>query len=928
MPDWTSDLRTRLAPLALAPIREAEIIEELAAHLDERFEELCLVHSPGEARRLALGELDEDEGQLAARLRALREIRRPAAALPAPGAARTRLLGDLWQDLRYAARMLAAMPGFTLAAVLTLALGIGANTAVFSLINTTLLARLPVADADELHVAGRGGFGSVFSYPAYVDLRDRNDVFTDLMAFGGITASLNADAETDLVSGVIVTGNYFQVLGVDAAIGRALTPEDDEVVMGHPVVVIGHELWQQRFGGRSDIVGTQVLLNGHRFTIVGVTPAGFRGAQIGIARQFYVPMMMQPLMRPPRAGYAGEMDPNLLGHRGNSWLFPVGRLKPGVTPEQAEASLTALAQSIAATLPGAAARPASARPEVVTLTPLVLGDPRSRSQITSAAWLLAGVVGAVLLIACANVANLLLSRAAARRSEIALRLALGAGRGRLVRQLLTESVLLSFAGGAGGLAVATGLGAAFRAAPPPAGALPLALDFSIDARVLAFTLGLSLGTGLIFGLAPALGASRPGLLPALKSRDVDERGRRAGARQTLVVAQVAISLALLVAAGLFVRSLQRAQAIDPGFDATRLVTARLDVNLLRYTTAQGRDFYNRVIESVEALPGVESASVARMGLLPGGGRIVSLHVEGRGGSDNAMTSEGDGAIAVQPEVSAANVVGPRYFDTLGIPLLRGRDFGDGDTASSPPVAVVNEALARREFQGADPIGRRISVQGSDGPWIEIVGVASDTKYADIGEPPTPIVYVPMAQNHETGVFLLVRAAAREPDGLVAPIRQAIQTLEPNLPITGIELGRDRVGASLYPARMGAWLLSAFGLLALTLAGVGVYGVLAFSIARRRREMGIRLALGADASRIVRLVVGEGMTLVAFGLGIGLTVALSGARALESFLYGAGAYDPITFAVVPVLLVLVALAACLVPARRAVAVDPTVTLRSE
>jgi predicted permease len=926
MPDWTPELRARLAPLALAPAREAEIVEELTSHLDERFEELCLVHPPDEARRQALAELDAD-GQLAPRLAALRQARQPAPP-PPPGAARGRLAGDLWQDLRYAARMLSAMPGFSLAAILTLALGIGANTAVFSLINTTLLARLPVPDVDELYVATRGSFGSVFSYPTYVDLRDRNDVFTDLMAFGGITASLNADAETDLVGGAIVTGNYFDVLGVRPAVGRLLTPEDDEVVMGHPVAVIGHGFWQQRFGGRPDIVGTDVALNGHRFTIVGVTPRGFEGAQIGVTRRFYVPMMMQPLMRPPRAGYAGEMDPDLLNRRDNNWLFPIGRLRPGVTPAQAEASLTALAQSIATTLPNVNTRPASARPEVVTLTPLALGDPRSRAEIASAAFLLAGVVGAVLLIACANVANLLLSRAAARRGEIALRLALGAGRGRLVRQLLTESVLLALAGGGGGLVLAAGLGAAYRAAPPPAGALPLALDFSIDARVLLFTLGLSVATGLLFGLAPALGASRAGPLSALKAGEIDQRSRRANARSVLVVVQVAVSLALLVAAGLFVRSLQRAQAVDPGFDADRLVAARLDVNLLRYTTAQGRDFYNRVIESVEALPGVESASVARMGLLPGGGRTVSLHVEGRGGSDNAMTSEGGGAVAVQPEISAANVVGPRYFDTLGIPLLGGRDFGDGDTASSPPVAIINETLAARDFTGEDPVGRRISLQGPDGPWIEIVGIAADAKYANIGEAPTPVVYTLIVQNHETGVTLLVRAATSEPEGLVGPIRHAIRALEPNLPVTSIEQGRDRVGASLYPARMGAWLLSAFGLLALTLAAVGVYGVLAFSIARRRREMGIRLALGADARRIVRLVVGEGMTLVGIGVGIGLAAALAGARALESFLYGTGAWDAVTFAAMPALLVLVALAACLVPALRAVAVDPTVTLRSE
>jgi predicted permease len=937
MPDWTSELRARLAPLALTAEREAEIIEELSAHLDDRCAELAATLPADEARRLALADLDDDAA-LAARMRELRQARAARALPPPPGAPRRRLAGDLWMDLRYAVRLLQRQPGLTAAAALTLALGIGANTALFSIVHATLLRPLPVPDVEALYVVHNGRPGAVFSYPAYADVRDGNDVFVDLAAFGGISASLNAGAETDLVSGAIVTGSFFPVLGVSALHGRVLGREDDVTVMGHPVVVVSHSLWQSRFGGQPGAVGSDVLLNGRRFTIVGVLPPGFTGVQAGLVRDFYVPMMMQPLMRPPRAGYSGEMDPSLLNVRSNSWLFAIGRLKPGVTPAQAEASLSALATALAASAqqpgPAGGGAPAGpAPPRRVPITPLAVGDAAQRAEIVSAATLLSGVVMIVLIVACANVANLLLSRAAARRPEIALRLALGADRGRLVRQLLTESLLLAVTGGVAGAGLAWLIAAAFRAAPPPPGALPVPLQFSLDWPVLGFALALATVTGIVFGLAPAIASSGSRLLGAIRSTSGATAAGFQGvrwfhARSLLVIAQIALCLALLVAAGLFLRSLDRARRIDPGFDLHRLVSVPLNVNLLRYTTAQGREFYARAVEAAEALPGVRSAAVARIGLLPGNGRMLSVNVEGRAPAANVFQSEGT-AVATGREIAAANVVGPGFFATLGLSLRQGRDFSSVDGPGSARVVIVNERFVAQHLDDGAALGRRISLGGAPGPWHTVVGVAADAKYAAIDEPSTPVVYLPLSQNHETGMTLIVRADGDSaPAGLLAPLRLAIRAIEPNLPITGTRVGGEILGVSLYTERMGALLLGVFAGLALLLAAVGIYGVLSFSIARRTREVGIRLALGAGPGRVFRMIVGEGMTLVAIGVAIGAIGALAGGRFLAGFLHGVSTRDPWTLVSVPVVLAAAAAAACALPARRAMRVDPTVALRME
>ena len=919
---WTADLRQRLASLRLSPAREAEIIEELSQHLDNRYEELIGTGvSEDEARRLAIEELREPE-TLAHLMRPLRQANVPPPITP--GVRRQRFaLADLWQDVRYAARVLRKQPGFTAAAVITLALGIGANTAIFSLINATLLQRLPVANRDRLVYVWRGNVGGVFPYPLYASLRDNNRVFDGFAVWGGIAASLNADNVTDLVQGVIVTGNLFDILGVRAERGRLLSRADDTTVGGHPVAVISHGLWQARFAGRSDIIGHEILLNGHSFTIVGVTPPEFRGPQVGGQPGLYVPMMMQAIMRPPRAAYSGEMNPDLLNNRTNSWLFGVARLKPGFTPEQALADLTPIEAAYASTVgPGA-------RATGVSVLPVDEGNPAQRQRMRMVALLLGGVVGAVLLIACANIANMLLARAAARRRELAVRLALGASAGRLFRQLLTESVLLSLVGGLLGLGLAWAVARAVAGAPPPRGALPLAVDFAIDMRVLLFSFGLSVLTGIIFGAVPARRATKPSMVPALKDAAADstEHGRRLSLQKTLVVAEVALSMLLLIPAGLFVRSLQAARSIDPGFDVDRIVSAPLSINLLRYTSAQGREFYRQIIERAERVPGVEAASVARVPILNATARMLGFMVEGQPGPEADFVFSEGGAITRNRNQINANVVSPGFFKTMGIPLMTGRDFGDQDAVNSPRVVIINEAAAKAHFGSANPLGARVSFRGQRGPWYEVVGVVRDSKYATIGEEDARMVFMPIAQNHETGMTLYVRTSI-PPEAVIGSVRREIQALEPNLPVPDIATMSETVATSLFAARLGAWLIALFGGLALLLAAIGVYGVLSFSIARRTREMGIRFALGAKVGQIFLLVIRDGMMLVGVGVAIGMTAGFIAARSLASFLYGVSTSDMATFVVSTLILLIVALVACMIPAKRAVGVNPIVALRYE
>jgi macrolide transport system ATP-binding/permease protein len=829
------------------------------------------------------------------------------------------------QDLRYAVRYLVKAPGFTIAATLSLALGIGANSAIFSMVNATLLRRLPVERSSELVVVGSPSGSGVFSYPGFSDVRrGSTQVLSDMMGFGGIGVSLSEGEGVDLVSGVIVTGNYFQVLGVRPLRGRLLQPSDDVTPGAHPVAVISASLWRTRFGEREDIVGLPVRLNGQPYTIVGVAPAGFSGTQPGNVRDLFVPMMMQAWMRPPRARYSGEMDPDLLNVRTNSWVFGVGRLKPGASIAQAEAALTATVRAVG---DWTSAQDSFPR---VAVTRLDDGPPGQRDDIASAATLMSAVVLAVLIIACANVANLLLARAGARRREIAVRLSLGATRSRLVRQLLTESILLATLGGVLGLVFAWLGIRAMRASPPPPGALPIVMDFAIDWKVMAFTLGLSLLTGVVFGLVPALRASRPDLVPALKNQSApnDSRSRWLTARNGLVVAQVGLSLVLLIASGLFVRSLSRARSLDLGFDHERVLTVPLNIQLLRYTSEQGRNFYRDIVERVGAVPGVQSASISRWIPLVGGGSVGSLEVEGQQSTGNRLSSEGGGFGTFDPTIVLSNIVGTRYHETMGIRIVRGRNFDDRDHASSQLVTIVSEEFVRRHLPNVDPIGRRISlgVPLQERP-LEIIGVAEDAKYLTIDERLTRIVYIPSAQNYVNGMTLIVRARGN-PALIANDVARAVHSLDRSLPMAGTRTYQDWIGIAIYAARAGALLLTGFGVLALLLAAVGLYGVLAYTVSRRSREFGVRMALGAKTAQVLRQVLGEGLGLVGVGVVLGVIAALSVTRLLARFLYGISATDAVTFAWTPVALFAVAALACLLPALRATRVDPVKALRQE
>jgi predicted permease len=925
--DWHALVRDRLAG---RPGATAAVVEEVAQHLADLYDESRREGASHEDALAAAGRVLDDEGErLAAEV--VRAARTPAAAVRAWRSAPEpplgehlkgwrRMLSDFVRDASYALRLLARSPGFTAAAVLTLSLGIGVTTAAFSVVNATLFARLPVAHVDRLVYLG--GDAATLSYPAYADFRDRNDVFDGLAAWGGIAASVNAENETDTVIGAIVTGNFFEVLGVTAALGRVLTEADDRQVGAHAVAVISDALWRRRFGGRDDIVGHRIVLNGQPFEIVGVTPPAFEGAQQGSRRDLYVPMAMQPLMRPPRAGYSGEMNPDLLNVRTNQWLFTVGRLRDGVTQTQAHASLDALVAALESRPPTA-----SGSAPRLQLHAVAEGPPGRREGLTPAAALLAAVVAVVLLIASANVANLLLSRGLARRREVAVRLAVGGTRARLFRQFITESLVLAGAGGLLGIGIAAGIARAMTVWPPPAGAIPLPIEFALDQRVLIFSVTLSALTGLLFGVLPAWQAARPDVVTVLK----DEPGgvrvafRRVTLKNALVVVQVALSLALLVGSGLLVRSLLASQRIDAGYAVDHIVTLDLPINLLRYTTAQGREFYRLAVERAAALPGAQAAAVSRTLVLGGPGRRQSLLIEGRQGDGAAFSSEGGGFNAPARTSTLTNVVDPGYLSTMGVALREGRNLGFEDGPDAPLVVLVNEEFARRHFDGASPIGKRIGVNGPKGPLRTIVGLVADGKYESIHESPQTMVYLPLAQNHETGMTLHVRAATSAAS-IVPALRRSIQQLDPNLPLGAARPVSQTLSTSLYAARTGALLVSGLGLLALALASIGLYGVLAFVVSSRTREIGIRAALGASSSALFRMVVVEGLALVGAGIVLGLAVAAAASGLLRRFLVGVDAADAATYAGVVMLLILVAAAVCALPARRATAIEPIEALR--
>ncbi len=903
MIDWKQEIRRRLASVRLEATREAEIVEELAQHLEDRYEALLSAGATKEeAYRSALVELSDT--QLLAR--ELSRVERPARQEHVVlGTRRKNMIGNLWHDLRYGLRILVKSPIFTAVAVLTLTLGIGANTVIFSLVNALLFRPLPaVQEPDQLtYLSGS------YSYPDYEYFRDRNEVFSGLLAQGGTTSlNLNTGGEPELVVGELVTANFFSVLGVTPAMGRAFLPEEDRQPGAHPVAVISYGFWQRRFGSDGDIVGKTVQLNGLSFTIIGVMPRVFIGDEVGKQRDLWVPMMMQAQLAPS----SGSHGAGVLDSRNNIWLNVVGRLKPGVSLEQAQAAMATLQSQIAGLQPGQ--QPDYRRPlELYRVTGGT--DPRERADFLPAAALLLSVVGMVLLTACANVAGLLLARAATRQKEIGIRLALGATRARLVSQLLMESLPLALAAGAAGLLLALWLNGFLSAIELPGGG-KIQFDLHLDKRVLGFTLVLSFLTTGLCGLAPALQASRTDVMPTLKA-DAPVRGyRRSRLRNFFVVAQVSLSVLLLLGGGLFLRSLETAQQVDPGFTINRVLLLPLNLTLGGYKEEAGREFYRQVTERMESLPGVHSASlVSRVPLgLDRGRAVVS-----REGSD---PNSGDAEF-----MTGYNVVASRYCETMGIALVQGRDFSDTDRKDTRAVAIINQTLAGRLWPDENPIGKRLLVGGTKGNPVEVIGLTRDGKYESLGERPQPFLYRPVTQDYQSAMTLVARTEG-DPRALLAAAEDQVRAIDRNIAVFPAETMAAYVRASLAPARLGAMLLGIFGLLGLGLAAVGVFSVVAYSVSQRTREIGIRMALGAQPGDVTRLVLKEGMIPVGTGISLGLGAGLALAQLVASLLYGVSATDPITFASVTLLLAAVAFLACYVPARRATKVDPLATLRCE
>jgi putative ABC transport system permease protein len=811
----------------------------------------------------------------------------------------------LFHDLRFGVRRLIKTPGFAVIAILSLALGIGANTAVFSLVNLILFRPLPVANPQEVisvSAVGKDGALAAFSYPNYIDFRDRNEVLSGLLVSRFVGVSLSRNGNNEKVWGDLVSGNYFDVLGVKPALGRTFLPEEDKTRLSHPVAVISHSFWQTRFGGVSSVVDSDVLLNGKKFKVIGVAPAGFKGTELIYTPDIFVPFAMQKWIEP---------ENDYLDERGSQNIFAVGRLKPGVSAAQAEASLNLLASQLAKDFPN------DNEGMGIQIVPPGLILPRIRNAMLSISAALMGLVGLVLLIACTNLANLLLARATERGKEIAIRLSIGASRARIIRQLLTESVTLAVTGGLIGVTLAQWIINAIMALKPPI-EIPITLELHVDWRVLVFSMIVSVITGVLFGLVPALQATKPDLVPALKDVASQSGVRRSLLRSGLVVTQVAVSLLLLIAAGLTLRALQQLRVLNPGFNPENALMMNFDLSLQGYQTDAGMQFRKQLLNRVESLPGVQSASITDFMPLSLGYNSNQILIEGR------PQERGVNA----PSAMNADV-GLKYFETIGTPLLAGRDLNEQDQEGKTRSVVVNETFARKFFPGANPVenalGKQFRTSPERQPW-QIVGVARDGKYWTIGESPQAFVWYPIG-NQLAYNYLLVRTSAK-PETVIGAIRGEFRNLDPNLPVTDVKPLTEHMNLSLFPARAFAALLSAFGLLALTLAAIGIFGVMSYAVSQRTREIGVRMALGAGAKDIFKLIVGRGLLLTLIGVGVGLAVALVGTRLLSSLLYSVSAIDPLTFAGVTLLLIAVAFLACYFPARRAMKTDPMIALRYE
>lgn len=834
---------------------------------------------------------------------------------------------NLRQDLRYAVRALARTPGFTSIIVLTLGLGIGANAAIFALTDQMLLRMLPVQDPGELVVLdGPGAFRgrtfnrATFSYPMYQDFRDRNDVFAGVIGRFPSAMTVMVDGQAERATGELVTGNFFDVLGVKPALGRLLTAADDRTPGAHPVAVISYAYWHRRFGRDPAVLNKPITINGYPMTVVGVVQAGFDGLVLGEPADVSVPVMMKAQMTPTW---------NDLDNRRSRWLTVVARLKTGVSIEQARASMNVLYRQINA-------QEIKEMPDVSErfrerfLSKALLVEPAGRGPNIGARRdsatplvVMMGMVGIVLLIACANVANLLIAKLTSRQKEIAVRAALGAGRWQIVRQYFLESLLLAMGGGVLGLVFAwwtTGL---------LVGAIPIqdlvrTLSPEPDARVLAFTLLLSIVTAIVVGLVPALQASRPSLVTALKDDIGTTSGgvKHARLRKGLVIGQVALSVLLLAAAGLFAKSLYNLRTLDPGFRLERLVTFSIDPSLSNYSQERIQQLAARLHESISSLGEVVSASASEVPALTDSTWSSTVVIEGY------KSKEGED---MNPSV---NGIGPRYFATMGVPMIVGREFTERDAASAPKVAIINETMAEKYWGDApSAIGRRFGFGRDRTSMIEIVGVVRDAKHATLREEIPRFVYVPYMQNDEvSGLTFYVRSSGA-PERMVPTLRQAVRAIDPAIPVYDVKTMEVQARESLFIDRILSGLSLSFGGLATLLAAVGLYGVMSYAVARRTREIGIRMALGAGRRRVLALVLSEVGLMAAGGIVLGLAAAaallkLLGSELAERLLFGLSPADPATIAVSTTILAMVALLAGYVPARRATTIDPMRALRAE
>jgi len=826
-------------------------------------------------------------------------------------------MNSIYHDLRYAVRMLRKNLGFTFVVVMTLALGIGANAAMFSLTDRVLLQRLPVSNPDQLNLLvtrsrGESEGDDSFAYPMYQDLRDRNDVFSGVIARGGTQMNVSYGDQTSRVSAELVSGNYFEVLGVRPVAGRLLTQDDDRNPGAHPVVVISYGFWERRFGKDRSIIGKTVLANEHAVTILGVTPPEFYGVYLESAPDVWAPLMMTPVFNP--------LPPTRLASRRHQWLSVMARRKDGVSFEQAQASLSVLyhqireadAQQLGGKLTARDKDKFLAR--YIVLQPGGQGFQNLQREMRRSLLLLFGATCVVLLILCANLANLMMARATVRASESAVRLALGASRLRLLRQWLTEGLLLSLLGGVAGIFVAMWIKAGLMLFVPEGTRGNLNAPFGW--RFAGFVILLSIAVGLLFNLAPAVQAARSATTPSLhlETRSFTSAGRLLSLRSGLVLLQVALSLPLLIGAVLLLRTLQNLRGLDTGFDRNNVLLASVNPSLNGYSADQSRNFFNELLDRTRALPGVTAASLATDSPLSGGRDRNGIVVEG-------YTPREDERMSVD-----VTYVSPDYFKTLNIPLSSGRDFNAQDAIGSPPVVIINEKMSQYFFPGQNPIGKRIGLDKL--PDRTIVGVVKDAKYVSLREPMNRHFYTPIMQEKNLfGLALQVRASS-DAESIASAVRNQVRELDPHLPLYDIKTLAAEIDQSLVQERLVTWLTTSFGVLATLLVVIGLYGVLSFSVVRRTREIGIRVALGAQRRDVFLMVMKHGMILVFAGAVVGVAVSVAVSRLISGLLFGISPTNVITFAIAAIGLIAVALLACYIPARRATRVDPLVALRYE